>query len=75
MAPEQLSNELAAGALGRLQLTFILQAVVKKAKLEVKDQEIKKQIKEKTDPKLFDYLRESLMRQKIADHLLSLGEK
>lgn len=73
---EDLSQELAAAALGRLQLTFILQTIAGEEKITVSDDEIKKQLKNSNeDRRLIDYMREMLTRQKIADRLLEIARK
>jgi FKBP-type peptidyl-prolyl cis-trans isomerase (trigger factor) len=82
MTFEQLSSELATQALGRLQLTFILDSLAKELKLTVEDQEIeaaiaktedkKLQKQQKSDQYYQNWLRQTLLRKKLTDHLLSL---
>ncbi len=82
MTFEQLSNELAAGALARLQIAFIIDEVSKTAKLTVEkadldeafakitDKNLKKQ--QETDPRYREMMSQTILRQKVAQHLLSL---
>jgi FKBP-type peptidyl-prolyl cis-trans isomerase (trigger factor) len=82
MTFEQLSSELAAQAVGRLQLTFILDSIAKAEKMSVEDAEImaeidktedkKLQKQQKSDPYYQNWLRQTLMRKKLVDHLLGL---
>ncbi len=82
MTFDQLSTELAAGALARLQATFIISAVAEEQKLTVTNKEIEAVIEKTTDEKLKSQqmadpryqsmLTETLLRQKVADYLLSL---
>ncbi len=79
---QDLSNELAATALGKLQLEFILGAIAKEQKFEVaeadydtalaeiKDEETRKKIK--ADAQTMRQLEISLVRQKVMDYLLKL---
>ncbi len=82
MTFEQLSNELAAGALARLQIAFIIDEVAKTAKLTVEksdldaafakvtDKDLKKQ--QETDPQYLEMMGQTILRQKVAEHLLNL---
>lgn len=82
MTFEQLSNELAAGALARLQIAFIIDEVAKTAKLTVEksdldaafakvtDENLKKQ--QETDPQYLEMMSQTILRQKVAEHLLNL---
>lgn len=82
MTFEQLSNELAAGALARLQTAFLIDEIAKEAKLtvekedldaafaKVSDEKLRKQ--QETDPRYVDMMSQTILRQKVADHLLSL---
>lgn len=79
---EQLSSELAAVALGRLQLDFILGAIAQEQKFVIPPQEIKLQIAKIKDKKVrqtvekdgryTSQLELTLVRQKVIDYLLSL---
>jgi len=80
---EQLSQELAAGALARLQTAFIIDEIAKSAKLTVEkadiekefekitDKELKKQ--QESDPRYIEMMSQTILRQKVADHLFSLS--
>lgn len=82
MTFEQLSNELAAGALARLQTAFIIDEIAKNAKLSVEkvdidkefakitDKNLKKQ--QESDPRYIEMMSQTILRQKVADHLFSL---
>ena len=82
MTFEQLSNELAAGALARLQIAFIIDEIAKTAKLTVEksdldaafakvtDKNLKKQ--QETDPQYLEMMGQTILRQKVADHLHNL---
>lgn len=79
---EQLSQEMTINALGKLQVAFIMDAVAQDAKITIDDKEIDAYIEEKVDAKMkeqfklnMEYRRllaNTLLRQKIADHLLAL---
>lgn len=79
---ESFSNEVTATALGRLQLMFILGEISRAEKLEVSEADIDKAIaenpdseyveKQKNNPEYRSYLKETISRQKVVDHLLSL---
>lgn len=79
---QDLSNELAATALGKLQLEFILGAIAKEQKLEAADADFTKALEEikdeatrekiKADAQTMRQLEISLVRQKVMDYLLSL---
>lgn len=83
MSFEQLSTELAAGALGRLQATFIISAIAEAEKIQITQKDIdatieqtadkKLQEQQKADPRYQSMLTETLLRQRVADHLLSLA--
>lgn len=83
MSFEQLSQEMTINALGKLQVAFIMDAVALDAKITIEDPEIDKYIEEKVDKKLSEQfktnseyrrlLANTLLRQKIADHLLALS--
>ncbi len=82
MTFEQLSNELAAGALARLQIAFVIDEIAKTAKLSVEktdldaafakvtDENLKKQ--QETDPQYLEMMSQTILRQKVAEHLLNL---
>ncbi|MCB9801193.1 MAG: hypothetical protein H6773_03355 [Pseudomonadales bacterium] len=82
MTFEQLSSELAAGALGRLQATFIISAIAEAAKIKIEQKDVdevieqtadkKLQKQQKADPRYQSMLVETLLRQRVADHLLAL---
>lgn len=79
---EQLSNELAAGALARLQTAFLIDEIAKTAKLTVEkadldaafakitDEKLKKQ--QETDPRYLEMMSQTILRQKVATHLVEL---
>lgn len=82
MTFEQLSNDLAAGALARLQTAFVIDEIAKTAKLTVEktdieeafekvtDEKLKKQ--QQSDPRYIEMMSQTILRQKVADHLLSV---
>lgn len=82
MTFEQLSTELAAGALGRLQATFIISALAEEQKITIEQKDVdavieqtadkKLQEQQKGDPRYQSMLIETLLRQRVADHLLNL---
>lgn len=79
---EQLSNELATQALGRLQLEFILQDIIKQAEITANDEDFEAYFNRIQDEKLREQQRQNqeyrnyvgslIIRQKISDHLLAL---
>lgn len=79
---EQLSQEMTINALGKLQVAFIMDAVSQDATIAITDPEVDAYIEEKVDKKVSgqfktnpEYRRmlaNTLLRQKIADHLLAL---
>ena len=79
---EQLSNELAAGALARLQTAFIIDAIARDAKLTVEKADLdaafekvtdkKLRAQQESDPRYVDMMSQTILRQKVADHLLSI---
>lgn len=79
---EQLSNELAAGALARLQTAFIIDEVAKTEKLTVEKADLtaafekvtdkKLRAQQESDPRYIDMMSQTILRQKVADHLLSI---
>jgi FKBP-type peptidyl-prolyl cis-trans isomerase (trigger factor) len=82
MTFEQLSNDLSASALARLQTAFVIDDIAKSAKLTVEkedidtafekvtDEKLKKQ--QQTDPKYIEMMSQTILRQKVAEHLLSI---
>lgn len=82
LTSEQLSQELTMGALGKLQVAFIMDAIAQDAKITVNDKEIDDYIGTKVDeqiknefsqnPEYRRMLANTLLRQKIADHLLAV---
>jgi trigger factor len=82
MTFEQLSNDLAASALARLQTAFVIDEIAKTAKLTVEksdietafekvtDEKLKKQ--QQSDPRYIEMMSQTILRQKVADHLLSV---
>lgn len=79
---EALSQELTLGALGKLQVAFIMDAIAQAAKISIDDKEIDAYIGTKVDeqiktefsknPEYRRLLANTLLRQKIADHLLAI---
>ena len=81
MTFDQLSGQLAAEALGRLQLTFVLNAIAEETKLAVEEKEIDEQVDKIEDAKLREEQRQNqeyraLLRQpqtrKVVDYLLKV---
>ncbi|MBU0975040.1 hypothetical protein KKD03_05065 [Patescibacteria group bacterium] len=82
MTFEQLSSELATGALGRLQMSFIINEIattekitVEKADLDtefekISDKKLRKQ--QEADPRYIDMMNQTILRQKVDDYLLSI---
>lgn len=81
MQYDDLTNQLAISALGRLQLMFILEAIAAEEKITVSDEEVTAEI-EKTqdadtkkqqlaDDRYKSYLRQTLKRDKLAQYLLN----
>lgn len=78
---EQLSQELTMGALGRIQVVFILDSIAASAKLDVSDKEITEYIDKNVPaearktyqdhPQYKAVIRQTLLRKKVADHLLA----
>ena len=78
----ELSGELAASALGRIQMGFIISEIgntekmtVEKADLDaefakIKDEKVKKQ--QQSDPRYIDAISQSILRNKVADYLLTI---
>ena len=79
---EQLSSELAAGALARLQTAFIIDEVAKTAKLTVEQADLdaafskvtdeKLKAQQKSDPRYLEMMSQTILRQKVAAHLVAL---
>lgn len=82
LTEQELSQELAATALGRLQLLFFVDAVAAEIKIEISEadvdayieKEVSQEIKErfKKDQQYRALIGQTLVRQKVADHLLAL---
>lgn len=82
LTSEQLSQELTIGALGKLQVAFIMDAIAQDAKITVNDEDIDAYIGKKADeqmkeqfaknPEYRRLIANTLLRQKIADHLLAV---
>lgn len=81
MTQEQLTNQVAAEALGRLQLAFIIDALVEELKLQPTAQEVEQELSSKTK-EIQDYytknadahasLTNRLAQQKVESYLLQL---
>lgn len=79
---KELTNQLAAGAVSKLQIDFILNKVAKDAKLEVSEDDVKEKIKELKNPELEkrmtqdkyyqNYLKSIILRQKTLDYLYKI---
>ncbi len=79
---QELTQQLAAGAVSKLQIDFILNKVAKEAKLTVNEEEVKDKIKELKNPDLEkkmsqdqyyqNYLKSIILRQKTLDYLYQL---
>jgi FKBP-type peptidyl-prolyl cis-trans isomerase (trigger factor) len=81
LTEQQLSNELAARALGRLQITLLLQEIAKEIKAEVTQEAIDAAITETKNPEMIaqqknqqyrNLVEQTLMRKVVAEHLLKL---
>ncbi len=80
LTAEQLTSEVAATSLARLQLELLLQAISREIKIDVTDQDINAEIEKSghaghdhtQDPEYRRYLATVLVRQRTIDHLLSL---
>ena len=81
ISQEQLTQQMAMSALGRLQLVFIIDTVAEETKADVSDEEVTKYVEEKVDPRMKEQyatspeyknlVRQTILRQKIADSLLA----
>jgi FKBP-type peptidyl-prolyl cis-trans isomerase (trigger factor) len=79
---EMLTQQMALAALGRLQLLFIMDKISQEQKFDPTPEEIEQYMTEKVEPavrqqyaKSEEYknmLRQTIMRQKVADYLLAL---
>lgn len=79
---EMLTQQMAMAALGRLQLLFIMDAIAEDQKIAVDDAEVETYLKEKVEPSVREQygsseeykrlLKQTIMRQKVADQLLAL---
>ncbi len=81
MTEQQLSSELAARALGRLQITLLLQEIAKEAKVEITAKAIDAAITDTKNPELIaqqsnqqyrNLVEQTLMRKAVAELLLKL---
>lgn len=82
MTMDDLTNQLAAEALGRLQLSFLIAALAREAKVTVEQSDLDAAIEKITDPELKkqqssdpmyrQLLAQTILRRKVAEHLLSL---
>lgn len=81
MTEQQLSSELAARALGRLQITLLLQEIAKEAKVEITAKAIDTAITDTKNPELIaqqsnqqyrNLVEQTLMRKAVAELLLKL---
>lgn len=82
LTPQELSEQIAAEALARLQLQVILGEIAEKEKMTVSDKEVEAYLqtvgdsaaltKAQQDVHYFLWVKESLLKQKITDLLLSL---
>lgn len=82
MTETELTQQMAASALGRLQIIFVLDEIAKENKLDVTDKEIDAYIEEKVEAiirtqyaKNMEYRQmvgQTLLRQKVSDFLLAL---
>lgn len=83
MTIEQLSNELAAAALGRLQLDLILGEIAKQEKFSASKDDISQYLSKIEDentrkllegnPSYQNQLETTIIRQKVIDHLLNIS--
>lgn len=79
---EMLTQQMALAALGRLQLLFIMDKISQEQKFETSDADLEKYMAEKVEPSVREQyaqsqeyrnmLRQTIMRQKVADFLLAL---
>lgn len=79
---EQLTQQMAMGALNRIQLVFIIDTLADTKKLAVSDAELKQYLEEKVDPQTraqyansteyTSLVRQTILRQKVADSLLAI---
>lgn len=78
---QELSNELATRALGRLQITLLLQEIAKEADLKITEKAVDAAITETNNPEMIaqkqnpqyrNLIEQTLLRQSVAEHLLSL---
>ncbi len=82
LSEQELSQELAATALGKLQLLFLVDAVAAEQKIEITDAEIDAYISAEVsadiqarfqkDPQYRALIGQTIVRKKVADHLLAL---
>jgi len=84
MTYEDLTNQMAVAAVGRLQLMFILDAISEQEKFEVTEAELKTELKKRStqdnnpdknlekDPRYLDFVRQTLKREKLTQYLLGV---
>jgi FKBP-type peptidyl-prolyl cis-trans isomerase (trigger factor) len=82
MTFEQLSTELAAGALSRIQMSFIISEIANTEKMTVEKADLDAEFAKITDentrkqqeanPRYIDMISQNILRQKVADYLLAL---
>ncbi|MBP7768436.1 hypothetical protein KA082_01190 [Candidatus Woesebacteria bacterium] len=79
---DQLTQQMALSALGRLQLLFIVDALARENKLEASDADITAYIEQKVEPTIREQyihneeyrqmVAQTIVRQKVADQLLAI---
>ena len=82
MTFEELSSELAAGALGRLQVSFIIDEIAKTEKITVEEVDLKNEFAKITDKKIRkqqeadlrykNMISQSILRKKVTDYILTI---
>lgn len=82
MTEQQLSQQMAMAAVGRLQIIFILDEIAKTNKIEVSEDEVETYLKEKVEesirtqhgksPEYRQLITQTLLRQKVAEQLLAV---
>ena len=79
---EDLSNEMAAQALARLQISFIIDEIALKEKLVATEKDMEEHFatvtdpelqKQKNNPRYQQMVRQTIVRKKVADHLLAIA--
>lgn len=78
---EEFSSELAAQAVARIQLSFIIEAIIAQEKITASDADMTKALekitdpeikKQSSDPRYKEMLTQTIVRQKLAEHLLAV---